>query len=204
MKKKFDIYFKIFVSSIAFAAVLILAFSITVGVKSKTVNDSVENVPYKTSEAPLFWGLLIDFSGGKSVYFGFDAEKGSTSVLILPESSSEAAVEEYGYAVNTVSKADFDFLWSLIDSFGGVELNSDGETFNYTGVQVAEMLKKSNDTEFKKRVANKLLLKIKEQGMEKKDILLLIEETETILTFPEGYYLNETVNNSLNNIKFVN
>ena len=204
MKKKYDVYFKIFISSITFAAVLILTFSITVGVKSKTVNESIENVPYKVEEAPLFWGVLINFKGGKSVYLAFDAERNSTSVLILPESANEEAVAEYGYAVSTFSSADFDFLSSLIDSFGGIELNSDGETFNFTGVQISEMLKKSNDTEFKKRVINKLLSKIKNQGLKKDNILLLIEETETKLTFPEGYYLNETVNNSLGSVRFIN
>ncbi len=204
MKKKFDIYFKILVSSIAFAAVLILTFSITLGVKSKTVNDPIEKVPYKISEAPLFWGVLINFAGGKSLYLAFDAENNDTSVLLLPEMASESAVTEYGYAVNTVSKADLDFLSLLIDSFGGIELNSDGETFNFTGVQVSEMLRKSNDIEFKKRIANKLLVKIKEQGFKKEDILLLIENTDTNLTFPEGYYLDETVNNSLGSIRFVN
>lgn len=204
MKKKFDIYFKILVSCLAFAAALILTFSITLGVKSKTVNEPIDKVPYRVSQAPLFWGVLIDFAGGKSLYLGFDAENNNTSVLLLPESSNEAAVAEYGYVVDTVSKADFDFLAAIIDSFGGIELTADSETFNFTGVQISEMLKKSNDTEFKKRIINKMLVKIKEQGMEKEDILLLIENTDTSLAFPDGYYLDETVNNSLAAFKFIN
>ncbi len=201
---KNNIYFKILVSCLSFAAVLILSFSLTVGVKSKPVVEPEEKVPYKQSQAPLFWGLLMNFSGGKSVYFGFDAEVGTTSVILLPENAQSSEVSQYGYSVDCEVRAEFDFLSSFIDSFGGIELNTDSGIFSFTGVQITDMLKKTNDIEFKKRIINKLFAKIKVENLRKDHLSLLIENTETTLTFPMAYYLDETVNNAVFDIRFIN
>ncbi len=205
MKKKFSVYLKVLLTCVCLAVVLFGVFGISVGISISPTNEAPQNIPYYNSEAPEEYGLLVNFDLGSSVFFGFDLNAEKTSVILLPNAATVNDVMAFGYEVNDVSNASYDFLAKLIDRFGGIELNSltDGR-LKYTGVQITEMLSQTNDAEFRCRVIERLFENIKQQGINSDDMLFLIENTETTLNYPNSYYLPETVEKAINNIIFIN
>ncbi len=204
MKKEASVYLKILIICACLFLVLASVFGVSVGVTTKPVQEIEENVPYISDEAPSFFGLLMRFEGAQSVYFAFDKQSRKTTVIMLPNNADSSSVLEYGYYVDCVSHADFDFLARFIDNFGGIELNTDSGLFKYTGVQITEMLKKTNDIHFKKTVINRVINNISEKTLERADLLMLIEGTDTDLNFPSAYYLHDTINSALSTVSFVN
>ncbi len=205
MKKETSVYIKVLTVCACLFLVLVSVFSVSVGLSAKPVQEISENVPYVSEEAPEAFGILIGFSGAQSVYLRFDRLEQKTTVIILPNKATASTVLEYGYYVDCEANANFDFLARFIDNFGGIELNTGKEgVFKYTGVQITEMLKGTNDASFKKTVILKVLTAIKTKGLERSDLLMLIEGTDTDLNFPSAYYLHDTVNLALNTVTFVN
>lgn len=204
MKKQASVYLKVIIVCVCLFLVFAAVFGVSVGVNSAPVQEIKENVPYESDEAPSFFGLLMRFEGAQSVYFAFDKAEQKTTVIILPNSASMGAVQEYGYYVDCEADATFDFLARFIDNFGGIELNTDNGLFKYTGVQITEMLKGTNDIIFKKTIISRVCERMRLQGLERADLLMLIEGTDTDLNFPSAYYLHDTVNSALGTLTFVN
>ncbi len=204
MKKQMSVYLKILVTCLCLSVVLFSVFSVSVGMNSKPTAETPQNIPYVSDEAPDFFGILMRFEGGGSVYLGFDKADNKTTVIMLGNAAGGGEVSEYGYYTDCEADASFDFLARFIDNFGGIELNTDEGVFKYTGVQITEMLSKTNDMDFKKRIASKLLSAMRQKGLERADLLMLIEQTETDLNFPSVYHLHNTVNSALGSITFVN
>lgn len=203
--KNISVYAKILAVCSAFLVVLLAVFSLSLKAELKPTAETPQNIPYVSDDSPDFFGVLLRFSGAKSVYLGFDKNENKTTVIMLENGADEAAVNAYGYDVDCVSDADFDFLARFIDNFGGINLtDSAGETFRYMGVQITELLKKTNDINFKKTVITGLLTAMKEKGVERADLVLFIEECSTNLNFPSIYYLHDTLNSSLKSLSFVN
>ena len=104
-----------------------------------------------------------------------------------------------------VFSANYDFLASLIDRFGGIELNTETDgRLNFTGVQITEMLSKSTDAEFRRRIIKRLIENINRQGVNTSDMLFLIENTESELNYPSAYLLPETISAASEQIIFIN
>lgn len=203
--KNISIYSKILVVCTVFLVVLLSVFSLSLKTELRPANETPQNIPYVSDDSPDFFGVLLRFSGAKSVYLGFDKNEGKTTVIMLENSADKAAVNAYGYEADCIADADFDFLARFIDNFGGMNLtDSAGETFKYTGVQITELLKKSNDVDFKKTVITGLLTAMKTEGVERADLVLFLEQCSTNLNFPSIYYLHDTLNSSLKSLSFVN
>lgn len=203
--KNASVYAKILIVCTAFLVVLLAVFSLSLKGEIKPANETPQNIPYASDDAPDFFGVLLRFSGAQSVYLGFDKKENKTTVIMLENEAPEAAVNAYGYEADCVADADFDFLARFIDNFGGIDLTDNaGETFKYTGVQITEKLQKSNDINFKKTVVAKLLTAMKNKGVERSDLVLFLEKCSTNLSFPSIYYLHDTLNSALKMLSFVN
>lgn len=203
--KKTSVYAKILLVCICFFVVLLAVFSISVQTAVKPTAQAPNNIPYVSEDSPEFFGVLIRFSEAGGVYLAFDKKEGKTTVIMLSNSATESVINSYGYHSDCIADANFDFIARLIDNFGGIELiDKEGRTFKNTGVQITEMLKKSNDITFKKTIIAKLLTTMKNKGVERADLVLFIEQCETNLNYPSIYYLHDTLNSALNSVSFVN
>lgn len=203
--KNSSIYGKILLVCMCFLVVLSAIFLVSLKTAVEPVTKTPDNIPYVSDDAPDFFGALIRFSEAGSIYLAFDKAEEKTTVILLSNSATEAEVAEYGYRSDCIADANFDFLARFIDSFGGIELlNEGGETFKYTGVQITEMLSKTNDDTFKKTVISRLLNAMKNKGVERADLVSFIEQNKTNLNYPSVYYLHNTLNSSLSAISFVN
>lgn len=206
MKTKASIYFKVFFVCVILSAVLILIFTAMVGINLKSeVDSNLENIPYEDASAVNNCGVLLNFEGGGSQYFYFDAKNNQTTVLLLKNNATQNDVLNYGYNVNAELTVPYFTLADFIDRFGGVKMKTDQEgILNYSGVQVAEMLSKTNDQMFKKQITKQILNSIKNVGFTHNDLLFLINNTTTDLSFPNGYFIPEVINNSLGSVIFAN
>lgn len=196
--KKFKGYFAVFCAVVLFA--LVGYFSLKT--PKQQVGQGVENVPY-VEELPENYGLLFSFSEGGSVFINLDFYNKKTSFMFFDEEVEGLYMRQFGYRVDNVFKADYVCLADFIDRFGGITLTGE-TTMRYTGVQVTDMLSKSLDRNLKHSIAAALMSKIDAVGFNKRDLIFLIEETETDMSFPTGYGLLEGINKVSNEVYFIN
>lgn len=203
--KSFSVYLKILLVCIILSVVLFAVFGMFVGVSNAPTAETPQNIPYFTTEAPEEYGMLINFSEGGSVFLEFSRITEKTMSLLLENGAKKEAVTARGYEVDMVFTANYEFLASLIDRFGGIELNTDSDgLLNFTGVQITELLSKSTDADFRRRIIKRLIEGINRQGVNTSDMLFLIEKTESELNYPSAYLLPETINAASEQIVFIN
>lgn len=203
--KRFSVYLKILLVCIILSVVLFAVFGIFVGVSNTPTAETPQNIPYYATDAPEEYGMLINFSVGGSVFLEFSRISEKTTVLLLENNAKTDEITVRGYEVDMVFSANYDFLASLIDRFGGIELNTETDgRLNFTGVQITEMLSKSTDAEFRRRIIKRLIENINRQGVNTSDMLFLIENTESELNYPSAYLLPETISAASEQIIFIN
>ncbi len=203
--KRFSVYLKILLVCIILSVVLFAVFGIFVGVSNTPTAETPQNIPYYATDAPEEYGMLINFSVGGSVFLEFSRISEKTAVLLLENNAKTDEITVRGYEVDMVFSANYDFLASLIDRFGGIELNTETDgRLNFTGVQITEMLSKSTDAEFRRRIIKRLIENINRQGVNTSDMLFLIENTESELNYPSAYLLPETISAASEQIIFIN
>ena len=203
--KSFSVYLKILLVCIILSVVFFAVFGIFVGVSNTPTAETPQNIPYYATDAPEEYGMLINFSVGGSVFLEFSRISEKTTVLLLENNAKTDEITVRGYEVDMVFSANYDFLASLIDRFGGIELNTETDgRLNFTGVQITEMLSKSTDAEFRRRIIKRLIENINRQGVNTSDMLFLIENTESELNYPSSYLLPETISAASEQIIFIN
>ena len=133
--KRFSVYLKILLVCIILSVVLFAVFGIFVGVSNTPTAETPQNIPYYATDAPEEYGMLINFSVGGSVFLEFSRISEKTAVLLLENNAKTDEITVRGYEVDMVFSANYDFLASLIDRFGGIELNTETDgRLNFTGV----------------------------------------------------------------------
>lgn len=151
----------------------------------KETENKVSSVPYSFS-APESKGIIFDICGSLTyIYLDFEEER--LKVIIPPE--KEYREEIFGYPIDFTVKTDYRFVAAVIDYADGIELNLDGETLRYTGVQISDILSRTVDvSELKRAIITALMEKIGENGIDGEVFDYLVESTETDITVPDCYY----------------
>lgn len=151
----------------------------------KEAQNKVSSVPYSFS-APESKGIIFDICGSLTyIYLDFEEER--LKVIIPPE--KEYREEIYGYPIDFTVKTDYRFVAAVIDYADGIELNLDGETLRYTGVQISDILSRTVDvSELKRAIITALMEKIGENGIDGEVFDYIVESTETDITVPDCYY----------------
>ena len=90
--------------------------------------DEVSSVPYY--DIPENCGLLITDETGGGAFIYLDFENIVTNVFLFEENAEEAS-STIGYATDFTIKIDRDFILSLCDRIGGIELSENGNTERY-------------------------------------------------------------------------
>lgn len=159
--------------------------------KFTQTEKSDETIPYYNS-APENAGVLFDICSTRTLFY-LNFEKNTISIL-SDNKNTEIGDTLYGYPIDYTIIGNYDLLEYIIDSLGGIELETENETLRYTGVQIADTLRKTTDTkEVYKKIIPKIFDKIKEQGIMREDLLYIIENSETNLTFPDCYYWSDYI-----------
>lgn len=151
----------------------------------KETENKVSSVPYSFS-APENKGVMLNICGSLTfLYLDFDEER--LKVIIPPEAEYEGEI--FGYPIDFTVKTDYSFVSQLVDCADGIELNMNGETLRYTGVQIADILSRTVDTsKLKREIITTLFKKIGENGIDGEFFSFLVENTDTEITVPDCYY----------------
>lgn len=167
----------------------------------KEAENKVSSIPYSFS-APENKGIMLDICGGLTfLYLDFSEER--LKVIIPPE--TEYGEEIFGYPIDFTVKTDYTFVSGLIDCADGIELNLDGETLRYTGVQIADILSRTVDaSELKRQIIAALLEKIGENGIDGEFFDFLVESTDTDITVPDCYYWEKFITKLCKNGGIIN
>ena len=150
----------------------------------KEAENKVSSVPYSFS-APDNKGILLEVCGSFTfLYLDFEEE---ILKIIIP-AGNEYGEEIYGYPIDFTVSADYRFVAAVIDYADGIELDLNGETLRYTGVQIADILSRTVDTaELKRKIITALMQKIGENGIDGEVFHYTVESTETDITVPDCY-----------------
>lgn len=167
----------------------------------KEAENKVSSIPYSFS-APENKGIMLDICGGLTfLYLDFDEER----LKIIIPSETEYGEEIFGYPIDFTVKTDYGFVSELIDCADGIELNLDGETLRYTGVQIADILSRTVDaSELKRQIIAALLEKIGENSIDGEFFDFLVESTDTDITVPDYYYWEKFITKLCKNGGIIN
>ena len=157
--------------------------------KIKTVNQNLDNVPY-SQENNENKGILFSLLG-KETFVYLDFFESKVVISINPEKSFEGQI--YGYSHDYTVTAGDELIISIIDNVGGVELVSEGESLRYTGLQVAELLKRTSSTDFKKSLISEICKKIAKYGVDSNFFTDILNNSETNLNLAECYFWSESL-----------
>ena len=167
----------------------------------KETENKVSSVPYSFS-APENKGIMLDVCGSLT-FFYLDFEDERLTVIIPPETEYEGEI--FGYPIDFTVKTDYGFVASAVDSADGIELNINGETLRFTGVQVADILSRTVDTsELKRQIITALLKKIGENGIDSEFFTFLVDSTDTDITVPDCYYWEKYITKLCKNGGIIN
>lgn len=195
--KKLKGVFAVFCALVLFG----LVGYVSVKPQKTQVDQDIEGVPYYENEDSC--GLLFTFSEGGSVFINLDFYNKQTLLMFFDQKVEPLSLRTYGYGVTHSFSADYSFLSKLIDRFGGITLKREGFV-RLTGVQVTDMLSTSLERSLKREIATELFSKISSVGLDKKDLIFIIENTQTEMSFPEGYDLLDAINEIIGEVYFIN
>lgn len=171
---------------------------LTVSQKKPVTDNSVPSVPYYSS--PENAGIMLRIASMKTVFY-LDFEEESVTA-IFADTISPQDNKIYGYDIDFTVSDDMELLIFLVDKFGGIDIEFEEETLNYTGVQVVELL--NSNPEYRRTVTQKIIEKIAEYGLCPEDFLYIIENSETNLTLPDCYLWSKHIAKICNNVRYVN
>ncbi len=200
MKGKISLIFKVaFISLCCAVGFAFIAF-VTLGGTLKSANVNNVSEPYYAADLPENCGILFNFNDGESEYLYFDFSLNVLKVILLPHNACEQDVLEYGYTVFRTVNLNYAAFSDFIDNLGGV---ISGET-RYSGTQITAELASSNSLGTRRKIIKQLFATIKNKQLKNEDVVFLIENSNTDLSFPDGYRLIEGLNSATPDIQFVN
>ncbi len=203
VKNGFSIFFKTLSVSLL-AGLLFFSmgyFYLNSSNESTVQNDSVSSVPYYKA-IPETVGVLFDINGFNTfLQMNFECRE----LTVIFSDSVPDSEEIYGYRIDYTVKADSELLIGIADIFSGIDIEANGETFNYAGVQLARLLDENRgNKDIRREIAEKLISKIGEYGLTNDDFLFIINSSETNLTVPACYFWPKYICSVFSSVRYVN
>lgn len=168
---------------------------------TEKTDNKASNVPYEFAP-PENAGIMFEFCGDRTfVYLNFENEE--MKIVFPLNGDSEDTV--YGYSIDYTVKGDYYLLAEIIDAADGIELQSDDGKYRYTGVQIAELLSNTVDTEeLKRNIITALVGKTADFGIDENVFYDIIKKGDTNLTVPDCHRWAEYLSLLCKNCTVVN
>ena len=167
---------------------------------NKTVENKTEEVPY--SQVPENVGVVLETLQSKILLY-MDFEQNISSVLYLE--NREYGDEIYGYTINYTLKLSYDVIEEIIDTLGGIDLQLEEETYNYTGAQVVELVfRTANIGQLKREITEKIIEKIGDKGITLEELIYIVENSETDISVPDCYFWPDHIREVFKSVRFIN
>lgn len=168
---------------------------------TEKTDNKASKVPYEFAP-PENAGIMFEFCGDRTfVYLNFENEE---MKIVFPLSGdSEDTV--YGYSIDYTVKGDYYLLADIIDAADGIELQTEDGKYRYTGVQIAELLSNTVDTEeLKRNIIAALTRKTADFGIDENVFYDIIKKGDTNLTVPDCHRWAEYLSLLCKNCTVVN
>lgn len=168
---------------------------------TEKTDNKASKVPYEFAP-PENAGIMFEFCGDRTfVYLNFENEE----MKIVFPLSGDLGDTVYGYSVDYTVKGDYYLLAEIIDAADGIELQSDDGKYRYTGVQIAELLSNTVDTEeLKRNIITALTSKTADFGIDENVFYDIIKKGDTNLTVPDCHRWAEYLSLLCKNCTVVN
>lgn len=166
-----------------------------------SVDTKDYTVPYES--VPDNCGLLLvaPLDSRWLIYLDFEKER----IMVLEATGIKSDSTEYlGYSVDYRVSIDYDLIAEIIDRVGGLELNIDGATMRYTGVQVCDLLCASCSKDIKQHIFLTFFENISKYGFSKNDFAYVIDNSDTNLTVPVCFDWPQRLSQMCRSVSFVN
>ena len=168
---------------------------------TEKTDNKASKVPYEFAP-PENAGIMFEFCGDRTfVYLNFENEE----MKIVFPLSGNLGDTVYGYSIDYTVKGDYYLLADIIDAADGIELHTGDGKYRYTGVQVAELLSNTVDTEeLKRNIIAALTRKTADFGIDENVFYDIIKEGDTNLTVPDCHRWAEYLSLLCKNCTVVN
>lgn len=168
---------------------------------TEKTDNKASKVPYEFAP-PENAGIMFEFCGDRTfVYLNFENEE----MKIVFPLSGDLGDTVYGYSVDYLVEGDYYLLADIIDAADGIELQSDDGKYRYTGVQIAELLSNTVDTEeLKRNIIAALTRKTADFGIDENVFYDIIKKGDTNLTVPDCHRWAEYLSLLCKNCTVVN
>ena len=110
----------------------------------------------------------------------------------------------YGYTIDFIVETDYQLIGGIVDRVGGVNIQLNGETLRYTGVQVIDLISVNSGANIKPQLITQIFKQISENDFSKDDFIYIIENSKSNLTVVDCIYWLDYIGEMRGNINFVN
>ena len=169
--------------------------------KTAKADQKDYTVPYKNLPDNKGIAFLLPDSSGVIAYLDFE---NSCINVINVENYDSTNDLYYGYTVDFTVETDYQLIGGIVDRVGGVNVEVNGETLRYTGVQIIDLISVNPDEDMKAQVITQIFRQISENNFSKDDFIYIIENSKSNLTVVDCIYWLDYIDEMRSNINFVN
>ena len=109
----------------------------------------------------------------------------------------------YGYTMDYTVEVDERIIGGMVDSVGGVNIRTDGQTYRYTGVQVKELIKDTTDGSVKSQIIAEIFKSVSKNGISKENFVYILQNAKTDLSILDCIYWLDYIDQIRENIIFI-
>lgn len=200
-KKIFKRAFIIFCCGALFFALAYTYLKFNLEKETQSTEQKDYTVPYE--KTPENKGIVFVFPNNSAVLVYLDFESSGVRLLDI-ESFDSARPEYYGYAADYTVQTSYELIEGIIDRVGGIDIEQNGETLRYTGVQVIDLIAHGYDGDLKKQILLQIFEQISKNNFSKEDFVYIIENSESNLSFIDCIYWLDYIEEMCDKIYFVN
>ena len=151
----------------------------------QSVHENIYGIGY--TDYPASKGLLLTFEDSSGVFIYLDFSSLLTHTYIFEENAEENAKKLPFFKDYTIN-ADSDFLYSLCDRLGGIEIaDSKGETTLFFSPALREFVEEGLNDEKRLQICVSFFDKFAKSGLSSEDFMFIIEDTQGNLSYSVCY-----------------
>lgn len=158
-------------------------------------------VPYKN--LPDNSGIAFLLPDGNGVMAHLDFENSCINVVNI-ENYDRNNNMYYGYTVDYIIETDYQLIGGIVDRVGGVNVEINGETLRYTGVQIIDLISVNSDVNIKMQIITQIFKQISKNNFSTDDFVYIIENSKSNLSIIDCIYWLDYIDEMSRNINFVN
>ncbi len=184
MKNNFKLFLKtFFICTISFLIFLSLGY-FYLSDNIKEIDSNTENIPYNQVPSENV-GILFSWVD-EEAFFYLDFFESKLIVSLNPDKTNDGMINGYSHTY-TVNANDM-LIVDCIDNIGGVELLYNDEKIRYTGIQLLELLKRTNSLQVRRDIIKEAVEIFENYGISSSFFSDVITNSNTNLKLSDSYF----------------